>query len=47
MGLSESKVEEILKENILKNLNIANYNSPPQISISGLKKDIKKLNPFS
>lgn len=42
MGLTEDRVEEILKENNLKNLYIANSNSPRQIVISGLKKDIEK-----
>jgi trans-AT polyketide synthase/acyltransferase/oxidoreductase domain-containing protein len=42
MGLTEDRVQEILKENNLKNLYIANSNSPQQIVISGLKKDIEK-----
>ena len=42
MGLSEDKVEEILKENHLENLYIANTNSPHQIVISGLKAEIEK-----
>jgi malonyl CoA-acyl carrier protein transacylase len=42
MGLSEDKVGEILEQNNLDNLYIANYNSPRQIVISGLKKDIEQ-----
>jgi trans-AT polyketide synthase/acyltransferase/oxidoreductase domain-containing protein len=40
MGLVEDKVEEILKENHLEHLYIANCNSPRQIVISGLKAEI-------
>ncbi len=42
MGLSADQVEEILKEKNLNHLYIANYNSPYQIVISGLKKEIEK-----
>jgi trans-AT polyketide synthase/acyltransferase/oxidoreductase domain-containing protein len=42
MGLTADQVEEILEEKNFNNLYIANYNSPRQIVISGLKKDIEK-----
>jgi trans-AT polyketide synthase/acyltransferase/oxidoreductase domain-containing protein len=42
MGLTEDKVEEILKENNLKNLYIANSNSSYQVVISGLKEEIAR-----
>jgi len=45
MGLTADKVEEILKENHLENLYIANYNSSYQIVISGLKAEIEKAEP--
>ena len=40
IGLSEEEIEYILKENGLENINIANYNTPSQIVISGLCEDI-------
>jgi trans-AT polyketide synthase/acyltransferase/oxidoreductase domain-containing protein len=46
MGLSADQVEEILKEKNLNHLCIANYNSPHQVVISGLKKDIEKAEPL-
>jgi trans-AT polyketide synthase/acyltransferase/oxidoreductase domain-containing protein len=46
MGLSADQVEEILNQNNLNKLYIANYNSPHQIAISGLKKDIEKAEPL-
>ncbi len=42
MGLTADKVEEILKENNLDNLYIANYNSSYQVAISGLKEEIAR-----
>lgn len=42
MGLTADKVEEILKENHLENLYIANYNSSYQVVISGLKEEIAR-----
>jgi trans-AT polyketide synthase/acyltransferase/oxidoreductase domain-containing protein len=45
MGLTADKIEEILKENNLKNLYIANYNSSYQVVISGLKEEIEKAEP--
>ena len=45
MGLTANKVEEILKENLLENLYIANYNSSYQVVISGLKAEIEKAEP--
>jgi trans-AT polyketide synthase/acyltransferase/oxidoreductase domain-containing protein len=40
MGLTENQVEEIIIDNNLKNLYIANYNSSYQVVISGLKEEI-------
>jgi trans-AT polyketide synthase/acyltransferase/oxidoreductase domain-containing protein len=42
MGISEDRVEEILKENHLKNLYIANYNSSYQVCLSGLSEEIER-----
>ncbi|MGD2087055.1 MAG: ACP S-malonyltransferase [Candidatus Aminicenantes bacterium] len=42
MGLTADKVEEILKENHLENLYIANYNSSYQVVISGIKEEIDR-----
>jgi trans-AT polyketide synthase/acyltransferase/oxidoreductase domain-containing protein len=40
MGIDQKKVEEILKENNLKNLYIANLNSSYQVVISGINEEI-------
>ncbi len=40
LGLGEGKIEEILAENNLSSMRIANYNSPSQIVISGPRDDI-------
>ncbi len=42
IGLNEEQVTKILKENYLRKIDIANYNSPSQIVISGLKNDIDR-----
>ena len=46
LGLSEEEVKKILEENDLNGLDIANYNTPSQIVISGLKDDIHKAEPL-
>jgi trans-AT polyketide synthase/acyltransferase/oxidoreductase domain-containing protein len=46
IGLSEEQIAEALKQNNLQNIDIANYNSPTQIVISGLKKDIDDAKPI-
>ncbi len=40
IGISEEKVADVIKENNLSTIDIANYNSPYQIVISGPKADI-------
>lgn len=47
IGLDEEKVRSILKSNNLDTIDIANYNSPYQIVISGLKKILIKVKLFS
>lgn len=46
IGLSEEKIKDFLKANQLEAIDIANYNSPVQIVISGLKENIKKTRPI-
>ena len=46
MGLTAERIQEILKQNNLETLFIANYNSPYQVVISGLKEDIEKAEPL-
>lgn len=46
IGLTEEKIEEILVDNNLNNIDIANYNTPSQIVISGLKDEIEKAQPI-
>lgn len=43
IGLKEEKVEEVLSKNELKNIEIANYNTPRQIVIAGPKTDINRI----
>ncbi|CQR73474.1 Polyketide biosynthesis malonyl CoA-acyl carrier protein transacylase BaeC [Sporomusa ovata DSM 2662] len=40
IGLDEEQITAVLQQNQLQNIEIANYNSPSQIVISGLKTDI-------
>ncbi|EGD48843.1 malonyl CoA-acyl carrier protein transacylase [Ruminiclostridium papyrosolvens DSM 2782] len=42
LGLKDEKVEEILMDNGFDTIQIANYNSPTQIIVSGLKADIER-----
>lgn len=42
IGLDEEKVKEVLKENNLHSIDVANYNTPTQIVISGRKEDIER-----
>lgn len=46
IGMSEEKIKEVLKENGLESIDIANYNTPSQIAISGPKDDIVRAQPF-
>lgn len=45
IGLKEDQVKEILRENDLQSIDIANVNSPTQIVISGLKPQIECAKP--
>lgn len=45
IGLSEERINDILKENHFNNIDIANYNTPSQIVISGPKEDIERAKP--
>ena len=42
IGLNEEKIKGVLEERGLTKIDIANYNSPFQIVVSGLKEDIKQ-----
>jgi len=42
LGLNEEKVEDVLIQNGLDSIDIANYNTPSQIVISGRKADIDR-----
>lgn len=42
MKLTEKEVKQCMEQNGLSNIDIANYNAPTQIVISGLNVDIKK-----
>jgi len=42
IGLKEGQIAEILQEHHLQQIDIANYNSPSQIVISGLRTDIDR-----
>ena len=46
IGLSEEKIKDFLTTHQLEEIDIANYNSPSQIVISGLKEDIKNTRPI-
>ena len=45
VGLDEEKIDQIIKENQLSGISIANYNSQDQIVISGIRDEIKKAKP--
>ena len=45
IGSEEEKIQDILRENNLTTLSLANYNSPLQIVISGPAGDIEKAEP--
>jgi trans-AT polyketide synthase/acyltransferase/oxidoreductase domain-containing protein len=46
IGLNEEQIVNVLKQNNLQSIDIANYNSPTQIVISGLKTDIEHAQPI-
>ncbi len=46
IGLKEDQITKILKDNSLTSIDIANFNSPSQIVISGLKQDITSAQPI-
>ncbi|MDR4506563.1 MAG: ACP S-malonyltransferase [Candidatus Scalindua sp.] len=46
IGLSEKEVSEILKNNNLEGITIANYNTPSQLVLSGRKADIDRAQPI-
>ena len=46
IGLSEEQVVEVLRSSGLNGIDIANFNTPYQIVISGLKEDIQKATTF-
>jgi trans-AT polyketide synthase, acyltransferase and oxidoreductase domains len=46
VGLTEEEVEDVLNQNNLKTIDLANYNTPFQIVISGPKLDIEQAKPF-
>ncbi|MEY8355396.1 ACP S-malonyltransferase [Lachnospiraceae bacterium 54-53] len=46
IGLKEDKINKILRDHGLQTIDIANYNAPTQIVISGLKDDIERAKPI-
>jgi malonyl CoA-acyl carrier protein transacylase len=46
IGLNEEQIADVLKQNNLRSIDLANYNSPTQIVISGLKADIDNARPI-
>jgi len=46
IGLNEEQIADVLNQNNLQSIDIANYNSPTQIVISGLKTDIEHAQPI-
>lgn len=46
IGSSEEEIKRVLAENNLNNIDIANFNAPSQIVISGMKDEITKAQPF-
>lgn len=46
IGLNEQQLAEVLVESKLQSIDMANYNSPTQIVISGLRRDIEHAKPI-
>lgn len=46
IGLEEARIRELLDTNGLSKVDIANYNTPLQIVISGMAEDIERANPI-
>ena len=46
LNASREEIEEILRENDLHNVYLANYNSPSQIVLSGLRDEIARAEPL-
>ncbi|TCS93641.1 polyketide biosynthesis malonyl-CoA-[acyl-carrier-protein] transacylase [Hazenella coriacea] len=46
IGLNEEQVAEVLQENRLDTIDVANFNAPDQIVISGRKADIDQAKPI-
>jgi malonyl CoA-acyl carrier protein transacylase len=46
IGLNAEQIADILAQNNLQSIDIANYNSPTQIVLSGLKTDIEHAQPI-
>jgi malonyl CoA-acyl carrier protein transacylase len=46
INASREEIEEILRENDLSNVYLANYNSPSQIVLSGLRDEIDRAQPL-
>ncbi|WP_152378748.1 ACP S-malonyltransferase [Paenibacillus brasilensis] len=46
LGITEENIVEVLEQNGLYSIDIANVNSPYQVAISGLKEDIDKARPI-
>jgi malonyl CoA-acyl carrier protein transacylase len=42
IGLNQEQIADVLEKNKLQNVTMANYNTPTQIVLSGLKEDIEK-----
>ncbi len=45
IGLTEERIDEILRSHGFGNISVANYNSPSQIVISGLREDVDRAKP--
>jgi len=46
IGLNAAQIADVLAQNNLQSIDIANYNSPTQIVLSGLKTDIERAQPI-